>query len=192
MKNNGKSNTMEVDGAGLIVFEKSRRARKLSISLEAPGMIRAAVPCRVSFKEAKRTISSNLQWLKKYLSRMDRLKQEHESLFKNPADMSENTAVKKLQARLKQLAAEYGFEYNKVFVRNLKSRWGSCSVKNNISLNIKLARLPQRLVDYLILHELVHTKVKSHGESFWKDLEGLIPGSKELDRRLRKYQLEWL
>ena len=192
MKNKSKSNTLEVGGAGLIFLEKSRRARKLSISLEAPGVVRAAVPYRISFKEAKRTILSNMQWLKKYLSRMDRLKREHESLFKNPVNVSEKTAVRKITTRLGQLAAEYGFTYNKVSVRNLKSRWGSCSEKNNISLNVKLARLPQKLVDYLILHELTHTRVKSHGKAFWGCLEALIPGAKELDSRLKKYNPEWL
>jgi predicted metal-dependent hydrolase len=78
-------------------------------------------------------------------------------------------------------------------VRSQKTRWGSCSFNNNISLNVKLTRLPQELIDYVILHELAHTRIKNHGREFWKMLDGLIGDAKKLDRRLREYQpiLHW-
>ena len=56
--------------------------------------------------------------------------------------------------RLDKLAEKHGLKYNRVFVRNQKTRWGSCSSKNNISLNAKLVKLPEKLMDYIILHEL--------------------------------------
>ena len=77
-------------------------------------------------------------------------------------------AKKTLPAKVMQLAAEHGFKYKKVSVKNLKSRWGSCSSDDNINLNIQLMRLPDYLVDYVIFHELCHTVEKNHGAEFWK------------------------
>jgi len=75
-----------------------------------------------------------------------------------------------LPQRTEHLAAEHGFTYRGVTVKNLSSRWGSCSVTNHINLNIHLVRLPQRLSDYVILHELAHTVHKNHGDLFWQKL----------------------
>jgi predicted metal-dependent hydrolase len=85
------------------------------------------------------------------------------------------------------LAARHGFTYNRVFVRHQKTRWGSCSHKNNINLNARLVQLPQALMDYTILHELVHTRIKHHGPRFWEALSRYIPDSRALDRQLNAY-----
>jgi len=62
-----------------------------------------------------------------------------------------------LPQRTELLAAAHGFKYSGVTVKNISSRWGSCSSTNHINLNIHLVRLPEHLSDYVILHELTHT-----------------------------------
>lgn len=94
-----------------------------------------------------------------------------------------------LPGRVRELAARHGFLYRRLFIKNLRSRWGSCSAANNINLALQLMRLPDELVDYLILHELVHTKVKNHGPGFWKLLDEVSGDAKGLDRKLRKERL---
>jgi len=94
---------------------------------------------------------------------------------------------RRLVDRLNYLALKHGFEYNRVFIRNQKTRWGSCSGKNNINLNVNLVRLPDELMDYTILHELVHTRVKNHGKRFWAQLERLLGDARKLDRALNDY-----
>lgn len=89
--------------------------------------------------------------------------------------------------RVEKLALLFGFKYNKIFLKNLRSRWGSCSGKNNINLNIHLMRLPDDLIDYVILHELVHTIHKNHGKYFWAKLEDVLPNSKVFDKQLKKF-----
>jgi predicted metal-dependent hydrolase len=88
---------------------------------------------------------------------------------------------------LNQLAERYGFSFNRVFIRRQRTRWGSCSAANNISLNIKLTLLPDELRDFIIVHELVHTKVKNHGQKFWNRLEKIFPRARSLDRQLKSY-----
>jgi predicted metal-dependent hydrolase len=91
-----------------------------------------------------------------------------------------------LPERVKYLANKFGFTYKSVTIKQLKSRWGSCSEKKDISLSLFLMQLPYELIDYVILHELTHTKVLAHGSKFWKELDSILPGSKDLKKELNK------
>lgn len=93
-----------------------------------------------------------------------------------------------LPRRLKQLAQQHGFSYNKVSIRNNKSNWGSCSSANNISLNLQMMKLPDELIDYILLHELVHTEIKNHSNAFWQRLDEITNfRAKELSKAVRQY-----
>ena len=73
---------------------------------------------------------------------------------------------KVLPERLHYLAQRHGFKYNGVELKNLKSKWGSCSSSKHIVLNVQLMRLPQNLIDHVLLHELCHTIELNHGPKF--------------------------
>ncbi len=98
-------------------------------------------------------------------------------------------AWKYLPDKVKKLANEFGFKYNKLALKNIKSRWGSCSGKNNINLSIHLMRLPENLIDYVILHELAHTIHHNHSVRFWKLLNEVNNGAKILDKELSNYKI---
>lgn len=93
-----------------------------------------------------------------------------------------------LPQRLQQLAALTNFSYASVNVKQLKSRWGSCTAKQEITLNLYLMQLPWHLIDYVLLHELTHTKVMRHGAPFWKELERHAPLAKKLRKEIGNYQ----
>ena len=82
----------------------------------------------------------------------------------------------------------HGLSYRRVFVKNQKTLWGSCSAANNINLNVNLVRLPDELRDYVILHELVHTRHKNHSRTFWRALDRLVGDGKRFQRQLRQYR----
>ncbi|MCC5944456.1 MAG: M48 family metallopeptidase [Bernardetiaceae bacterium] len=92
-----------------------------------------------------------------------------------------------LPKRLAKFAKKAKFHYNNVTIRKSTTRWGSCSSENNINLSLHLMRLPDRLIDYVIWHELCHTVEKNHSEDFWNLLEKVLPGAKVLDKELRHY-----
>ena len=95
-----------------------------------------------------------------------------------------------LPERVKELAAKHKFHYKNVAIKNAKTRWGSCSFDNNINLSLHLMRLPDHLVDYVILHELVHTKVKNHSRDFWQLLDIVSGNAKKLDREVKEYRIQ--
>lgn len=92
-----------------------------------------------------------------------------------------------LPMRLKQLAEKHNFNYKSVRVKRLKARWGSCSHQQEITLNIFLMQLPWHLIDYVIVHELVHTEVLNHSARFWEVFDGRLSGAKQLKRELHEY-----
>ena len=96
-----------------------------------------------------------------------------------------------LPNRVEKLAKTYDLVYKKVKINNAKTRWGSCSSENNINLSLQLMRLPDYLIDYVILHELAHTKVKNHSTQFWYFLDALTENkAKKLDKELKSYYLQ--
>lgn len=93
-----------------------------------------------------------------------------------------------LPQRLQLLATKHGFTYGAVSIKQLKSRWGSCDTQQNIVLNLFLMQLPWQLIDYVLLHELVHTRVMQHGPKFWTEMESVRPDVKSDRREIRAYQ----
>ena len=130
-------------------------------------------------------MNSKINWIEKQLIKIsssidNRIKLE-------PID--KDKARPKLERRIKELAKKHQFTFNKLSIKNQKTRWGSCSIKNNINLNARLLHLPTELIDYVILHELVHTKVKNHSKEFWSTLDTLVGDSKFYDKQLRNYKI---
>jgi len=93
-----------------------------------------------------------------------------------------------LPIRLRELAREHGFNYRAVGVKQLKTRWGSCDSGRNITLNIFLMQLPWELIDYVLLHELNHTRIMKHGPEFWEAMTALDERSQRLRKDIRAYK----
>lgn len=94
-----------------------------------------------------------------------------------------------LPGRLRELAEQYGFEFNQVRIKHNVSNWGSCSSKKNINLNLNLMRLPSELRDYVMLHELCHLRQMNHGPEFKALLASVCPDWQQLRAELKEYRL---
>jgi predicted metal-dependent hydrolase len=172
-----RSKKVRIREVGEVLLERSRRAKHMILSVRPFKGIRIAVPKGQSFGEAEKFARSKIDWIKKHLREMA-------SIEKQAAMLAE-----RLVNRLDELSKRNGFLYNRVFVKNQKTRWGSCSARNNINLNVNLATLPDELIDYVIFHELVHTKIKNHGALFWEELSRFVTDPKSLEKKLRRYAL---
>ena len=182
--------TLNIPPLGDVVFAQSKRARRISISVRPFKPVRVAFPMRTSFKRARKYLLDNIDWAKKSLDHIRNVEQEHRAAAGSGPKIPRAKAKRLLTCRLRQLADKHGFEYNRVFIRNQKTRWGSCSSLNNISLNINLVSLTEDLMDYVLLHELLHTRIRNHSKKFWAQLDKYVPGSaKDLDKRLKKHRL---
>lgn len=193
------SQLRDIEGVGPVLFERSRRARHILLTVEPERGVRAAVPFGVAFDEAERFVRSKKKWIEKNLSHFKKKEEERGPELLEFAAVEGHFAKEKLAKRTEELAKEHGFTYNRLTIRNQKTLWGSCSGKNNLSLNMKLARLTDDLADYVILHELLHTRIKNHSKQFWLELDGFVSRgqthgktfgrAKKLDKKLRGYHL---
>jgi predicted metal-dependent hydrolase len=176
-----------IDEIGQLLIEHSTRAKRLSIRV-SPAGVRVIVPPGVSLSRGKDFARSKKEWIRHHVARMDCIAQEQAATAMSaPAITDRKMARARIVRRLQELSEHYDLPYERVMVRSQKTRWGSCSGRNTISLNIKLARLPEELMDYVILHELVHTRIKGHGKRFWSRLDTLTGEARKLSKELRRY-----
>lgn len=96
-------------------------------------------------------------------------------------------AEKNIPARVQHIQKELGYSVRSIEIKALQSRWGSCSSKNDLIFNVYLMQLPWHLIDYVIYHELAHTKHHDHSTAFWQEVASNIPDYKERRRILKKY-----
>jgi predicted metal-dependent hydrolase len=178
-----------MEGIGPVSYHRSTRARRLTIVLRPFRGVRVTVPRSVPFEQAAVFVASKKPWIRENLLR---LRQAEEVFSARKPAMPEITPAEahaRLAGRLAELAARHGYRYNRVTVRCQKTRWGSCSGQDNISLNLKLLTLPAELMDFVLLHELIHTRIRNHGPEFWAELERVAGKAREKAKRLREYCL---
>jgi predicted metal-dependent hydrolase len=94
--------------------------------------------------------------------------------------------TKILEKQLPELATQYNFSYNQVRIKAQKTRWGSCSGKNNLNFNYMLAMAPLITIDSVIIHELCHTIHKNHSQNFWKLVYQIMPNYKHYQQFLKE------
>lgn len=178
---------IQVRDVGPVLLKRSIRAKHISISIQPFKGVRVTVPAGISFAKAIAFAETKTAWINKNLTKA----KHHESAICDNsvrfAGIDRNVAKEILVKRLNQLSEKHQLPYNRVFIRNQKTRWASCSFKNNISLNIKLIMLADVLIDYVLLHELVHTRIKNHGNEFWEMLETFLSDAKKIDKKLKAY-----
>ena len=187
-----KSFTKNLPGLGQVLFERSKKARAVNITVKPFEVIRVAVPFGMSYQQAEEIVLSKRRTLEEQVINKRQVEAEHEAkkaqqLVKPECGPQEVKAL--LINRLKQLADQHGFQYERVTIRSQKTKWGSCSGKANINLNCKLAELPPNMIDYVILHELVHLKHRNHSKEFWAELDQYVPNAKAVSKELKKYKL---
>ncbi|MCC6290853.1 M48 family metallopeptidase [Candidatus Nomurabacteria bacterium] len=157
-------------------LRKSKRARRMRLAVYCDGTIVVTTPFDLKETVAERFIREKSQWLFSKIAFFEQFKglaitrYSHEDYLKNK-DRAYELAIERVQYFNKK----HKFIFNKINIKNQKTRWGSCSKKGNLNFNYKIVLLPQRLADYIIVHELCHLKEFNHSKKFWNLVEKVIP-----------------
>ena len=130
---------------GTIKYIGNNRAKRIIISVK-PEFVRVVIPKRQSFKGAQKFVESRLDWIKTNRQSMDLQLQKKNKL----PEIDRKVARKILCRRIGELAQLHNFVYNRVSIRKQKTRWGSCSSKNNINLNANLLHLPSESLAFYV------------------------------------------
>ena len=204
---NNTENIVNYHQIGDVRYVQNRQAKNLSIRINQQGEVRVTIPRYVSRRKAETFLMSKRHWILAKLSEIKPANGEKRILKdgdllnvrgkaipivlkKDSGDVEEavwsillEEARDYLPDRVEELATQNGFRYSSVKVRRMKNRWGSCTAKNAINLNSWLVMLPEQLSDYVILHELVHTRHRDHSKSFWEALDRVTEGSSKMLRK---------
>lgn len=159
---------------GDVIFNRSVRSRSISIRVHPSKGVTVTFPYIVPYAAARAFYQMRRDWV---LETMARQKEKYKDVHMPSADEIEalrRKAKAELPPRLSQLAARYGFTYNRVTIKHNATNWGSCSARSNINLNLNIVRLPKVLQDYVLLHELCHLRHQDHGHGFHLLLEHVL------------------
>ena len=159
---------------GEVTFRKSIRSRSIGIRVHPLKGVSVSVPYIVPYAVAQAFFQSRRGWV---LETMSLQKENYKDVVMPTSSEIESLRKKakaELPPRLAELAARYGFTYNRVAIKHNASNWGSCSSKSNINLNLNIVRLPKILQDYVLLHELCHLRHHDHGHAFHLLLEHML------------------
>ena len=157
-----------------------RRSKRKSaaIKITADMQIVVYVPLYVSDNEIERMVISISKWIDEHMLKVQSTIDERSKLekitFEQVKELADQ-AVEYIPKRVKYYAEKENFVYNKITIKNLVSRWGSCSTKGNLNFNCLLMLTPDYVIDYVVVHELCHLREMNHSEKFWAEVEKIMP-----------------
>lgn len=157
-----------------------RRSKRKSaaIKITADMQIVVFVPLYVSNNEIERMVISKSKWIDEHMLKVQSAIDERSKLekitFEQIKELADQ-AVEYIPKRVKYYAEKENFVYNKITIKNLVSRWGSCSTKGNLNFNCLLMLTPDYVIDYIVVHELCHLREMNHSEKFWAEVEKIMP-----------------
>lgn len=183
--------TIDRDGSTL-TYELCRSARAKRVTLrihpgpEEGGRIVLTVPKRASVRNAERFLAEHASWAAEQVKRLAGRESILPYTGRQEYRKRRNEAVEFIHGKVAYWNGHYGFRHGRITVRDQKTRWGSCSGKGNLSFSWKLIMLPERMADYVIVHELCHLKEFNHSRRFWELVSRTIPDCRHIARELRK------
>lgn len=157
-----------------------RRSKRKSaaIKITADMQIVVFVPLYVSDNEIEKMVISKSKWIDEHMLKVQSTIDERSKLekitFEQVKELADQ-AVEYIPKRVKYYAEKENFVYNKITIKNLVSRWGSCSTKGNLNFNCLLMLTPDYVIDYIVVHELCHLREMNHSEKFWTEVEKIMP-----------------
>jgi predicted metal-dependent hydrolase len=165
---------------------RSVKARRMRVTIHRDGRVVATMPRFLDLKILDKFVEEKKEWI---IERVQKFLSSPLRFVKN----SSKRDLKKYKAEVLVLVNErleyynkyYNLKYNRISIRNQKSRWGSCSKKGNLNFNYKILQLPPEIRDYIIVHELCHLQEFNHSKDFWNLVKVAIPNYVEVRNGLK-------
>lgn len=179
---------------GEVTLSQSRRARRISICVRGTGVVRLSFPPGVSQRRALEFLEQKAEWIERTRARLATRIHVEQPLPPDEAQARveelRRAAKADLPGRLARLSRQTGLKYEKLTIRASRTKWGSCSGRNTISLSLFLMALPEHLRDFVIIHELCHTVHHDHSPRFHALVDRLVGGNeKALNRELKAFSI---
>lgn len=167
-------------------LRKSRRARRMRLAVYADSSIVVTSPFDLKETIVEKFIREKSSWLFSKIAFFKQFKGQAISKYSKQDYLKHKEIAFKLATeRVSHFNKIYRYKFNKINIKNQKTRWGSCSKKGNLNFNYKIALLPVRISDYIIVHEICHLGEFNHSKKFWKLVSKAIPDYQKIKDELR-------
>jgi len=167
--------------------KRTNRSRKIKIGIYG-GKVIVTAPERAHEAFLRDAVLRHKDWIERALIKHKKLT---DGIIVPNKIVDRKEFTKKVEALTqtisKFVSAPHGVSFNKISVRKMRSRWGSCSKDGNISINLLLGHLPDTLLEYVIIHELCHLVHHNHSRAFWALVAEHLPDHKLRKSELRRY-----
>lgn len=169
-------------------LRRSDRATRLWVEVKRDGSVVVTAPRFAPFAAIERFVRDKAEWIARAVAAVAKRKDDVYLPRGRRAYLANRERARDLVHGLLRLhTPRYGGRYGKVFIKDLRRNWGSCSELGNLNFNYKLVFLPARLAEYVVVHELCHLERFDHSPAFWGLVERAIPDAKACRKELRKY-----
>src|SRR5712691_4681062 len=159
-----------------IELRRSRRVRRLRLTIDPAGRVRVVAPLRTGRSEIDRFLRTHSGWIDRQIARLPTPTLGLEERGLSEADGRRLT--RRLVAEIAEREApRLGVSYARIAVRDQRTRWGSCSTSGTLSFNWRLLLAPAWVLDDVVCHELIHMWVPNHSSAFWWIFETKRPGA---------------
>lgn len=173
-------------------LKKNRRAKGVRIIIHRDASLVVTAP-RGFFAEraAEKFVLGKADWIVSKINHLKQFKENHSPEF-TKADYlrRKEEALKFVQDKVSHFNQIYNLKFNRISIRNQKSRWGSCSRKGNLNFNYRILFLPQNQADYIIVHELCHLGELNHSSKFWNLVAKTLSNYKEIRTELKNLEMK--
>ena len=175
-------------------YELIKSSRKTLAAEIKQGRLIIRAPHQAADDDIRRFIQKNRQWIENHLAKSRSREAAAESIPKLTPEELHNRAqqaLKVIPARAAYYAPLIGVTYGRITIRNQTSRWGSCSSAGNLNYNWKLVRMPEKVMDYVVIHELAHRKEMNHSARFYQIVEQQMPDYRIWQKWLKEHGREY-
>jgi len=165
----------------------SKRAKKMRLAVCCGGDLVVTISHRMKESVAEKFMAKKADWIIEKVAYFGQFKKAV-----SPKEDKKNylehrdEALELVEKRIEYLNKSLGYSFNKINIRNQKTRWGSCSCKGNLNFNYRVLFLPENVRDYIIVHELCHLKELNHSRRFWSLVKKVFPDYLNTKKELRK------
>ncbi len=170
----------------------SKRAKRLRLAIYCDGVFVVTAPRNLEMNLVEKYIIQKSQWV---LDKLDYFSGFAESFKVKNTKVEfikhKENAQKLAEKKVAKFNKIYKFKYSKINIKNQKTRWGSCSKKGNLNFNYKIALLPERLAEYIVVHELCHLGQFNHSRKFWNLVAKTIPNYLDIKEDLKRSGLRF-
>ena len=169
-------------------LRRSHRARRMRLTINCEGSLTVTLPNSFFFgeKSAEKAIKEKANWI---LDKLEYFEKHRPKFFWKGSKKEffglKKTAEKLVAEKIRHFNQFYSFDFQKISIRNQKTRWGSCSKSGNLNFNYKIVFLPEKLADYIIVNELCHLGEFNHSPKFWNLVAKTIPEHKKIRKEIR-------